>query len=169
MGQGAGDLDDRPGDVRLPPGGDAGRRTVTLTVIGVVRSANRRDETAPKNPTEARSRGEPADLLVDEPYRPGLVGLEDYSHLIVLAWLDAARRDLIQITRPSSPKPRGVFALRSPVRPNPIALSVARILAVDAVAGRVRIDAIDLIDGTPILDIKPYRPGIDAIPDAVVP
>ena len=159
---------DRPGDVRLDlpaaPAVDA-----ALAFIGRVRSSHGVGDRAPKNPAEARARGEPATLVIDAPYRPGLAGLERYSHLIVLAWLDRARRDLIQITRPSRSEPTGVFALRSPVRPNPIALSVARILAVDATSGLVEIEATDLLDGTPLIDIKPYRPGIDAVPDAVVP
>ena len=160
--------DDRPGDVRFADA-DANRRTVSLVVIGRVASANRREARAPKNLAEARATGAGAALLVDPPFRPGLVGLAAYSHAIVLGWLDGARRDLIQITRPASASPQGVFALRSPVRPNPVSLTVVRVLGVDIEAGRVEVDAIDLLDATPILDIKPYRPGIDAVPEAVVP
>ena len=151
-----------------------------LTFIGHVRSAHADTATAPKNPAKARERGDAATLVIDPPYRPGLVGLAAYSHVIVLGWLHQARRDVIQITRPAlsapsvaqsqpAPAPKGVFALRSPVRPNPISVSVARILSVDIATGEVVIDAIDLLDGTPIVDVKPYRPGIDAVPDAVVP
>ena len=157
---------DRPGDVRVT--GTAEPLGSALTVIGRVRSSHA-GSALPKNPTEARATGSRAVLEISEPFRPGLVGLGGYSHLYVLAWLDEARRDLVQITRPSAQAPKGVFALRSPVRPNPISLSVARILSVDVAAGRVEIDAIDLRDGTPLLDIKPYRPGIDAVPEAVVP
>ena len=176
---------DRPGDVRLEaaPAPDG----PTLSFIGRVHSAHADTATAPKNPAMARERGGAATLVIDPPYRPGLVGLAAYSHVIVLGWLHQAPRDIIQITRPAlsapsvarrvedappappQPAPTGVFALRSPVRPNPISLSVARILSVDVAAGQIAIDAIDLIDGTPIVDIKPYRPGVDAVPDAVVP
>ena len=54
------------------------------------------------------------------------------------------------------------------MRPNPIGISVARVIALDADAGRITVDAIDFLDGTPLIDIKPYRPGIDSVPDAVV-
>ena len=170
----------RPGDVQIET--TPSRSDAILTFIGRVRSGHATRETAPKNPTKARERGAPASLEIDAPYRPGLEGLAAFSHVLVLGWLHQARRDLIQITRPTGaapgapdatgqPKagPKGVFALRSPVRPNPISLSVARILSVDIAAGRIEIDAIDLVDGTPLVDLKPYRPGIDAVPDAVVP
>jgi tRNA (adenine37-N6)-methyltransferase len=74
----------------------------------------------------------------------------------------------VQVPRHSG-KTHGTFSLRSPARPNPIALSVVRILKVDADTGRIDIDAIDCHDGTPLVDIKPYRPGIDAVPDATTP
>ena len=159
----------RPGDVPIEGAPAHSDDTATLTFIGRVRSAHATTQDAPKNPTKAREHGAPASLEIEAPYRPGLQGLAAYSHLIVLGWLHQARRDLIQITRPSDLGSKGVFALRSPVRPNPISLSVARIVSVDIATGRIEIDAIDLLDGTPIVDIKPYRPGIDAVPDAVVP
>ena len=181
----------RPGDVPITPhaapGGEA-----RLTFIGRVHSVHATTVTAPKNPAKARAQGSPATLAIYAPFRPGLAGLAAFSHVIVLGWLHEARRDLIQITRPSELAPdapvgpagsglafgktgqlkaqaTGVFALRSPVRPNPISVSVARILSVDMATGLIEIDAIDLLDGTPLVDLKSYRPGIDAIPDAVVP
>ncbi len=158
---------DQPGDVRFEnapaPNGP------TLTFIGHVRSAHADTATAPKNPARARERGEAATLVIDTPFRPGLFGLAGFSHLIVLGWLHQSRRDLIQIKRPGNVDSTGVFALRSPVRPNPISVAVARILSIDAETGVVAIDAIDLLDGTPIVDLKPYRPGVDAVPEAVVP
>ena len=163
----------RPGDVVLAMTPVPGDPATTLNFIGRARSMHASAQTAPKNPAEARSRtrerGDAAWLEIDAPFRPGLVGLSDFSHIIVLGWLHQARRDLIQITRPSDTAPKGVFALRSPVRPNPVSVSVARILSVDVSTGRIEIDAIDLLDGTPLVDLKPYRPGIDAVPDAVVP
>ena len=140
-----------------------------LVFIGRVRTpwATRKD--CPKNPREARERGQPAALEIDPAYRAGLQGLDGTSHLIVLYWMHEARRDLI-VQRPAHlDAPRGVFALRSPVRPNPIALSVVRALSVDIGTRHVEIDAIDCLDGTPLLDIKPYLPSVDAMPSAVVP
>jgi tRNA-Thr(GGU) m(6)t(6)A37 methyltransferase TsaA len=137
-----------------------------LTFIGRVRTAWAARSDAPKNPREARERGQPARIEIDPPYRAGLQGLEKFSHAIVLYWMHQARRDLIVQMPKHRSEPRGTFALRSPVRPNPIALSVVRILGIDAGAGTIEIDAIDCLDGTPLLDIKPYLPSIDAMPDA---
>lgn len=120
----------------------------------------------PRNMAEARTRGGGGRILVDEVYRPGLDGLDGYSHAIVLTWLDRARRDLIVQKPRHAERPRGTFALRSPVRPNPIGVHVVRLVSVDAAAGILDLEAIDLLDGTPVLDIKPYFASTDAIPDA---
>jgi tRNA-Thr(GGU) m(6)t(6)A37 methyltransferase TsaA len=159
----------RPGEVALGQDPAQAAGDARLVFIGRVRTpwASRGD--APKNPNEARARAGTAHVEVDAAYRPGLMGLEKFSHAILLYWMHGARRDLlVQVPRHSG-KAHGTFALRSPVRPNPIALSVVRILKVDADAGHIDIDAIDCLDGTPLLDIKPYRPGVDAVPDATTP
>lgn len=158
----------RPGDVGVAGGLEFASDAPRLVVIGRVSTGHRASQT-PKNMTEARRAAAPATIEIDVRFRPALVGLDRYSHVIVQAWLDQARRDLVQITRPARPEPVGVFALRSPVRPNPISLSVVRLIAVDVAAGRVSVDALDLIEGTPVIDLKPYRPGVDAVPDAIVP
>ena len=158
----------RPGDTLLAadPGKMAG--DAHLVFIGRVRSAWSDTRTAPKNPTAAREAKAPATLEISEPFRAGLLGLEGASHIIVVAWLHRARRDAIVLHPSHLAAPRGVFALRAPVRPNPIGISVARVLSVDSSAGLITVDGLDFLDGTPLVDIKPYRPGIDSIPDAVV-
>lgn len=158
----------RVGDTRLAinPSGQVG--DAHLVFIGRVHSAWVDTTVAPKNPKAARQTGAPATLEIDEPFRAGLQGLEGTSHIIVVAWLHKAARDVIGLHPAHVSTPRGVFALRSPVRPNPIGLSVARVLELDARVGRIIVDAIDFLDGTPLIDIKPYRPGIDSVPDAVV-
>ena len=163
---------DRPGEVRLDTDPALGPGDAHLVFIGRVRSPWTLAD-CPKNLREARLRGrsatlEPAYLEIDAPYRAGLAGLEGHTHILVLAWLDRARRDLATVSPKHLAAPRGVFALRSPVRPNPIGLSICRLLGVDAATGTIDIGAIDFLDGTPLIDVKPYRPGIDAIPDAVV-
>lgn len=158
----------RPGEQQLATDPASAPGDAHLVFIGNVRSAWRKGEGVPRNPSEARSAGEPATLCIDVPYRPGLTGLAGFSHIIVLAWLDRARRDLITLHPKHVAAPTGVFSLRAPIRPNPIGLSVARIVSVDVAEGIVTVDAIDFLDGTPIIDLKPYRPGIDSIPGAVV-
>ena len=156
----------RPGEIALPfdpatSGGDA-----HVVFIGRIRTAWTSRPQAPKNAREARERGLSAHIEVEAPYRAGLDGLERFSHAIALYWMHEARRDLIVQAPKHSPVPRGVFGLRSPLRPNPIALAVVRILSIDAASGRIEIDAIDCLDGTPLLDIKPYLPSVDAVPEA---
>jgi tRNA (adenine37-N6)-methyltransferase len=124
----------------------------------------RRD--CPRNVRLARERGGTALIRIDPPYRRGLAGVERYSHLLVLYWMDEARRDLL-VQHPShADGPRGVFAIRSPARPNPIALAVARLFSLDTEAGVVEVEQLDCRTGTPLLDLKPYLPSVDAVPEA---
>jgi len=158
----------RPGDSTLDFDPGQARPDAGLVFIGRIAMASPASGPTPHNPTEARQRGAAAAVVLDTPYRPGLAGLTRYSHVFVLVWLDHSRRDIIAHQPRHLTEPRGVFALRSPLRPNPIGMSVARITAVDVTAGRVEVDALDFRDGTPVIDLKPYRPGIDAIPDALI-
>ena len=98
---------------------------------------------------------------------PGLASLEGFSHLILLYWLNQAAPAELVFTPPFDDQPRGVFATRVPARPNPIGLSV---VAFDGFAapGRLLVRYLDCIDGTPLLDIKPYLPTTDAEPDATL-
>jgi len=84
----------------------------------------------------------------------------------VLYWMDRARRDLVIQAPRHYGEPRGTFALRSPVRPNPIAASVVKLIGRDGT--RLSVVGLDCIDGTPLLDLKPYFASTDAVPDAVV-
>lgn len=148
----------RPGEIaiELPDVPDAG-----LHFIGRIRSAYPTPADCPKNTLE---RTEPATIVVDPPFDAGLEGLEGFSHLIALYWLDRSRRDLV-VQRPSHrPMPTGVFALRSPVRPNPIGLAVVEVLGREG--NKIRIRAIDCADGTPLIDLKPYLASSDSVPGA---
>ncbi len=157
------DKEMRPGEVALPPGtGAAG--ALELTVIGHLRTPWARGD-CPRNITAAReAMRAPAMIELLPPYAPGLLSMKAGDPIWVLAWAGAARRDLIVQAPRHASGPRGTFALRSPVRPNPILLSAARILSLDAEAGRIEIDASDAFDGTPVLDIKPWIARIDGAP-----
>lgn len=150
----------RPGEIRiaLPDSGNAG-----LFVIGRIRTPWSARAQCPKNGamTDSLCRVE-----VEPRYAGGLAGLEGTSHLILLYWMHEADRDLI-VQRPRHHgEPRGTFSIRSPVRPNPIALSVVRLLRLDGLT--LEVQGLDCLDGTPLLDIKPYLPSVDSRPDAVV-
>jgi tRNA (adenine37-N6)-methyltransferase len=85
---------------------------------------------------------------------PGLTDIEGFSHLIVIWAFDRSEGFELLVKPPSDDRQHGVFATRSPRRPNPIALTVVELLSRDGPALRVR--GVDMLDGTPILDIKPY-------------
>ena len=160
------DEDLRPGEVVLPSD-PSGWDDARLTFIGRVESPWTHRADCPKNVREARERHRPAAAIAVVPtWRAAIAPLAPGDWVHVLTWLHGARRDLaVQVPRHLG-SPRGTFALRSPVRPNPIGLHLVRIVALDAKAGRILIDAIDALDGTPVLDLKPYLPGVDAPPAA---
>jgi len=98
-----------------------------------------------------RSTGE---IEVFPEFAPGLDGLEGFSHILVIFHFHRAGGSKLEVVPPGESKPRGVFATRSPHRPNPLGLSVLRLLGREG--GRLKVSGVDLIDGTPVLDIKPY-------------
>ncbi|TIS55214.1 MAG: tRNA (N6-threonylcarbamoyladenosine(37)-N6)-methyltransferase TrmO [Mesorhizobium sp.] len=139
-----------------------------VVFIGRITSPWTTRETCPKNMKAARETGQAATLTVDPLYRDGLLGLERASHVIILSWLQHAPRGLIVQKPRHAAEPKGVFSLRSPARPNPVGLHVARLVALDIGTGRIDLDAIDALDGTPVIDIKPYFASTDAFADASI-
>lgn len=166
----AGGVTDAPreGEIALPFDPAETASDAALVFIGRVRSPWTDREHCPKNMAAARERGEPATVEIDPAWRAGLDGLQRASHVVVLSWLDRSPRNLIVQKPRHAGSARGTFALRSPARPNPIGLHVARLLRIDAAAGILHLEAIDVLDGTPVVDIKPYYASADAVPDAVV-
>jgi tRNA-Thr(GGU) m(6)t(6)A37 methyltransferase TsaA len=154
--------DTRPGEVALsadPARADDAR----LCFIGRLSTPWSRG-TCPKNLREARERGGDFAALIDPPFRPGLLGLQAGQAVILLYWTGQARRDLVVQSPAHRDGPTGVFALRSPARPNPVALAVTRLLTIDPETGTLTLDALDAFDGTPLLDVKPWLPGVDVPP-----
>jgi tRNA-Thr(GGU) m(6)t(6)A37 methyltransferase TsaA len=144
--------------VALPEKFDA-----SLYFIGRIRTPWTRREDCPKN---ARESDAVCTIELDPRWAQGLAGLESVSHVLVLYWMDKARRDLVLQAPHHYSEKRGTFALRSPVRPNPIAASVVRLLGIEGT--RLSVIGLDCLDGTPLLDIKPYFASTDAVPNAVV-
>jgi len=128
------------------------RTNYILEPIGVVRSELTRLENAPMQGAEG---GLDAWLELAPQAEPGLSGIKPGDELIVLTWLHLAQRDMLQVhprgdlTRPLI----GVFATRSPDRPNPIGLH--RVTVLDVAEQKLRVAPLEAIDGTPIVDIKP--------------
>lgn len=134
-----------------------------VVFIGKIRTDWKSRGDCPKNLVQARERGKSAFVEVDELWHQGLSGLEKVSHIIVLYWMHEARRDLVVQTPRHSGKSTGTFALRSPVRPNPIALAIVKVISVDQLSGTIEIDAIDCLNGTPLVDIKPWIDSVDSV------
>ena len=139
-----------------------------VVFIGRIASPWTSRETCPKNMNAARETGQAAVLTIEAPYRPGLLALERASHIIILSWLHHAPRTLIVQKPRHAAEPKGVFSLRSPARPNPVGLHVARLVGLDIGTGRIDLDAIDVLDGTPVIDIKPYFASTDAFAEATI-
>jgi tRNA-Thr(GGU) m(6)t(6)A37 methyltransferase TsaA len=97
----------------------------------------------------------------------GLQNLEGFSHLILLYWLDQAKQPHMLFSPPFEPGPRGIFSTRAPFRPNPIGVSVVAFEGFDG-PDRLKVRYLDCVDGTPLLDIKPYLPTTDSEPDATM-
>uniref|UniRef100_UPI00351529CD TrmO family methyltransferase domain-containing protein n=1 Tax=Pseudooceanicola sp. TaxID=1914328 RepID=UPI00351529CD len=93
-------------------------------------------------------------------------GLQVGQVIWLLTWMDRSRRDLALQSPAHADGPRGTFSLRSPARPNPVAMSAVRITALDAEAGVIGIDASDAYDGTPVIDLKPWIATVDVPPEA---
>ena len=131
--------------------------------IGRIRTPWTRREECPKNPRQSDAL---CRIEVDPRWATALKDIETCSHLIVLYWMDKARRDLVVQVPHHYGEQRGTFSLRSPARPNPIALSVVRLIGVEGTT--LSVQGLDCLDGTPLIDIKPYFASTDAAPEAVV-
>jgi tRNA-Thr(GGU) m(6)t(6)A37 methyltransferase TsaA len=144
--------------VALPERFDA-----SLYFIGYIRTPWRQRQDCPKNPRETDAA---CTIVLDPRWTDALRGLESVSHVVVLYWMDRARRDLVLQMPHHYAEGRGTFALRSPVRPNPIAVSVARLVRIEG--SKLTVIGLDCIDNTPLLDLKPYFATTDSVPEASV-
>jgi tRNA-Thr(GGU) m(6)t(6)A37 methyltransferase TsaA len=135
---------------------------VTYHAIGSVRSPFVQAAGMPIQ--SSRAQGAQGSLELEPEYWAGLEDLAGFSHLLLVSHLHRAGPAVLQVVPFLDTRQRGIFATRAPARPNPIAISVLRILRVEP--GRVLVAELDLLDGTPILDIKPYVPEFDARGDA---
>lgn len=156
-------FEQREGEVRLSADPATMPGDAHLVFIGTIRSPWQNRADCPKNMRQARERGRAATIEIDEPYRDGLTGLEAGKPIVLLSWLGHAPRNLIIQKPRTAEHPSGTFALRSPARPNPIGLHVAQLVEIDRAAGVLTIDAIDVLDGTRLVDLKPWYATADVI------
>lgn len=131
---------------------------ICLKPIGTIHSPFTRLDGMPIQPSGARD--VKGTIVLEEKYAPGLKDLDGFSHIILLYHFHESEGYQLSVTPFLDTVPRGLFATRAPRRPNPIGLSVVRLLGVDG--GTLAIQGIDVLDGTPLLDIKPWVPAFDA-------
>ena len=135
----------------------------SLYYVGRIRTPWKERKDCPKIARESEA---VCTIEVDPRWAAALKDVASCSHLVVLYWMDKSRRDIV-LQRPRHyGVQRGTFSLRSPARPNPIAMSVVRLLKIDG--PRLEVIGLDCLDGTPLLDLKPYFASTDAVGDAVV-
>jgi len=131
---------------------------ISLLPIGYVRSEVKSRKSAPR---QGRETGLEAEVKVLPEYVDALDGVDDWDMLQLICWLHESERDILKVRPRRDPSLglRGVFATRSPVRPNPLAVYAVELLAVDGTLLRVK--GLDTIDGTPALDIRPHIHRLD--------
>ena len=137
------------------PGPDCSAK---LKPIGVIHSPYLRRGDAPR---QGRLSDKESTIEVLPAYAEGLYDVELHPHLIVLYWLDRAGRDILKATPPGTRTEHGVFATRSPDRPNPIGFAVMDLIRRDGT--RLVVRGLDALDGTPLLDLKPFSAGTHCI------
>ena len=114
-------------------------------------------------------------LKVKEKFLPALKELDGFSHINVLWWCNEfdmqEARNTLEVVAPykKAPDIMGIFATRSPIRPNPIALTAVQVISIDHDTGMIQLAYIDANDGTPVVDIKPYTPSLDRVEEPMVP
>jgi tRNA-Thr(GGU) m(6)t(6)A37 methyltransferase TsaA len=139
----------RPGEmtVTLPPSPDAG-----VFFIGAIHTPWKSRAECPKR---GSADGPICSIIVNELWRPALAGLDAHRRIQVLYWMHHARRDVVLQLPYRTRQLVGTFALRSPLRPNPIASAIVDLVAIDQSTVQVR--GLDCVDGTPLIDLKPER------------
>ncbi len=135
---------------------------ITLKPIGFVKN----------NVEEARFGGfddEVSEIIVDEKFTDALNGIKDYSHVIIVYWMDKVKKYVITHKPQGNPEVPivGIFACRCPPRPNPIAITTVKLI--EREGNKIKVKGLDILDGTPIIDIKPYWSKYDEVEDAVIP
>jgi tRNA-Thr(GGU) m(6)t(6)A37 methyltransferase TsaA len=141
------DTELRPGEVAvpLPASGDE-----SVYFIGVIHTPWKTRRECPKG---SKTDGPVCTIVIDERWHAALTGLAGRRRIQVLYWMHLARRDLVLQTPFRTGMTTGSFALRSPIRPNPIASSFVELLSVEA--GTLKVRGLDCVDGTPLIDLKP--------------
>jgi tRNA (adenine37-N6)-methyltransferase len=131
---------------------------VKLNQIGIIRSPYKN---IIQTPRQGRYSDILSEIIIYDEYVDGLDSLENHKYLIVFYWLDKADRDTLKAIPPGEEKEKGVFSIRSPSRPNPIALCLVELVKIRE--NILKVKWLEALNGSPLLDIKPFIPDLDCI------
>jgi len=139
------------------------KNPMELTQIGVILSPYKTREECPRQTCKTE---QITGIMVFEKFAEGLRDIEGFSHLIVLYWMHKSKGYSLLVRTPWDVELHGLFTTRSPHRPNPIGLSVVRLI--ERKGNILRVKGIDAIEGTPLIDIKPYVPEFDELQEVKI-
>ena len=139
-----------------------GRIGINLKPIGFVKNSE-------KEPRFGSFANETTEIIVDEKFTDALNSIEDYSHVIIVFWMDKVKGHVITHQPQGNPEVPivGIFACRCPPRPNPIAITTVKLI--EHKGNKIKVKGLDILDGTPVIDIKPYWPIYDKIEGGIIP
>lgn len=137
-------------------------KKITLTAIGVVKNNI-------KKPRFGSFKNEVSEIILKEKFTDALKGIEDYSHLIIVFWMDKVKDKVITHRPQGNPDVPivGIFSCRCPQRPNPVAVTTVKLLSRQG--NKLKVKGLDILNGTPIIDIKPYWPVYDEVKGVKIP
>lgn len=135
---------------------------ITLKPIGFVKNNV-------KEPRFGNFANEISEVIVDEKFTEALDGIDDYSHVIIVYWMDKVKNHVIKHQPQGNPNVPivGILACRCPARPNPIAITTVKLLEHNG--NKIKVKCLDVLDGTPVIDIKPYWPQYDKVENCKIP
>jgi tRNA-Thr(GGU) m(6)t(6)A37 methyltransferase TsaA len=141
-----------------PSSSNRARGPIIITPVGVMHSPYKAQKEAPR-----QGRDSPTLYTIEiyPEYAPAMGTMEGITHIWILYWMDRAERDLLLVRRLDWSEARPVFTIRSPARPNPIALSIGKIIGIEGL--ELTVTGIEALDGSPVIDIKPYIRDLDCI------
>ncbi|UCE57334.1 MAG: tRNA (N6-threonylcarbamoyladenosine(37)-N6)-methyltransferase TrmO [Candidatus Bathyarchaeota archaeon] len=138
------------------------KKEINIKPIGVAKNSE-------KEPRFGSFTSLVSEIIVDEKFTDALNGIEDYSHVIIVYWMDKVKNYVITHRPQGNPDVPvvGIFACRCPPRPNPIAITTAKL--VEREGNKIKVKGLDILDNTPIIDIKPYWPIYDSVKNGKIP
>ncbi len=137
---------------------DSYQRKMELTVIGIVKSPYKSRGEAPH---QGWNQEELSQIIIQPEFEEGLEGVEKCHQLFILYWFDRAEDPLLKVVPHGRTQKRGIFSTRAPPRPNPIGLTLVDLIKREGAVLTVR--GLEALDGSPVLDIKPYLPDLDSV------